>query len=334
MRRLSSAPPEGPHIAHVSVQPASGSHTPASRRSSHHRQSAQLPDDERHLSIPLSTSSTPLHRPDLLSPNLTSPSPPPAQRSVSQRTAASSIQSNGPSEGEDNESFFVRNTYAQLDISGVKGDGYQEGVERTRARVGGSRASELRARDAVDDGSEKKRDLSPEEVQLLGSLDRYGFFTLPSHDRLVLLTALPFRKPLARVTQDAASGTAQATTVPKIPTPATPPKEQSRIAKWERMLQPQLRDQGGNVEIWALDANKGRKLRDRVYKGIPDRWRSAAWDMLMSKLAKTDQRSMRAMREAYREGLDKPSSFDIQIDLDVPRTISGHVMFRTRYGMG
>jgi len=37
---------------------------------------------------------------------------------------------------------------------------------------------------------------------------------------------------------------------------------------------------------------------------------------------------------AQQESLDVSSSYDIQIDLDVPRTISGHVMFRTRYGMG
>lgn len=32
--------------------------------------------------------------------------------------------------------------------------------------------------------------------------------------------------------------------------------------------------------------------------------------------------------------MDLPSTFDVQIDLDVPRTISGHVMFHTRYGQG
>lgn len=38
--------------------------------------------------------------------------------------------------------------------------------------------------------------------------------------------------------------------------------------------------------------------------------------------------------DKYQELIDKPSDYDIQIDLDVPRTISGHVMFRTRYGLG
>ena len=37
---------------------------------------------------------------------------------------------------------------------------------------------------------------------------------------------------------------------------------------------------------------------------------------------------------AQQEIIDVPSSCDIQIDLDVPRTTNGHVMFMTRYGMG
>ena len=76
------------------------------------------------------------------------------------------------SEGEDADSFHVRSTYAQLDQCGVKGDGYDEGVERTRARVGGSRASEIRALQALGDEHEKSRELTPQEIQLLQSIDR------------------------------------------------------------------------------------------------------------------------------------------------------------------
>lgn len=78
-----------------------------------------------------------------------------------------------PSEGEDMDGFHVRNTYAQLEVSGVKGDGYEEGVERTRARVGTSRASQLQAEAALGDGHEKKRDLDSKEIQVLQSVDRY-----------------------------------------------------------------------------------------------------------------------------------------------------------------
>jgi USP6 N-terminal-like protein len=78
-----------------------------------------------------------------------------------------------------------------------------------------------------------------------------------------------------------------------------------------------------------------------VYKGIPDRWRAAAWFTLIEGKAKeSSQKSANELKRAemlgveYRDSIDLPSTFDIQIDLDVPRTISGHVMFKTRYGMG
>lgn len=77
-----------------------------------------------------------------------------------------------PFEGEDPDAFHVRRTYADLERMGVKGDGYIEGVERTRAKVGANRASELRALEALDNGTEKKRDLTPREFELLANLDR------------------------------------------------------------------------------------------------------------------------------------------------------------------
>ena len=66
----------------------------------------------------------------------------------------------------------MRNTYAQLEASGVKGDGYEEGIERTRAKIGKSRQSQLQADAALGDGMEKKRDLNVEEIQVLQSVDR------------------------------------------------------------------------------------------------------------------------------------------------------------------
>jgi USP6 N-terminal-like protein len=100
------------------------------------------------------------------------------------------------------------------------------------------------------------------------------------------------------------------------------------------MLSPAIRDQGANVQSWSIKAGKEAKLRPRVYKGIPDSWRSGAWDLLLTKWAKTNARETTRLGEEYRDRLDKPSSYDIQIDLDVPRTITGHIMFRTRYGAG
>jgi len=100
------------------------------------------------------------------------------------------------------------------------------------------------------------------------------------------------------------------------------------------MLEPRVRDEGCNIEAWGVKASKEQKLRERTYKGIPDRWRRAAWDLLMSRFSRTGKLEMQRLGEEYRDALEKPSTYDVQIDLDVPRTISGHIMFRTRYGSG
>lgn len=329
-----------------------------------------------------------------------------------------------PSLGEDLDAFHVRNTYAQLEVSGVKGDGYEEGVERTRAArtrvasanvspnpsvgdTGGSAEdgaspgfgkatrrtkSQVLADAAVADENEKKRELDPKEIQILSSLDRYGFFTVPSHDRLFSMPSQPFLKPLPFSPSAAASAGPPSPSAPSSPTPSasgnvsasprtlsalppvvTPGKENARIAKWGRMLIPHERDEGGNVQAWRIRPSKVNKLRRRTYKGIPDRWRAAAWEVLMTAYSSGSEeggdgsrrvsgnaerniggvlvettlrqassasaasggvREVRQTEREYRDNLEKPSSYDIQIDLDVPRTISGHIMFRTRYGAG
>ena len=77
-----------------------------------------------------------------------------------------------PHEGEDEDAFHVRRTYAELEVFGVKEDGYGEGIERTRARLGSNRESGIRALEALGDMADKKRDLTPQEVEILASLDR------------------------------------------------------------------------------------------------------------------------------------------------------------------
>ena len=100
------------------------------------------------------------------------------------------------------------------------------------------------------------------------------------------------------------------------------------------MLIPGSRDEGQNIASWRVKPSKEHKIVERTFKGIPDRWRSAAWEVLMNRFTNTARRELEKWAYEYREVLDKPSSYDIQIDLDVPRTISGHIMFRTRYGAG
>ncbi|KAJ7024400.1 rab-GTPase-TBC domain-containing protein [Mycena alexandri] len=359
---LVSAPPRGSSLRPVSDYSATirttpvkvedrrastgHAHSPSPRPSSSSRRSSPRPASLLALpAVPASTQPTPPPTPPpqpisptLLASGLPSPTPslplkhpPPTPVSW---TGPGSKTSLVPSEGEDLDGFHVRNTYAQLEMSGVKGDGYEEGVERTRARIGASRASQFLAESAIGNGTEKSQELDPREIQTLVAVDRYGFFSTPSHDRLVLLPSAPLVKRLAVARAGPSSSKPSAQSLDSVPAAPLPLKEASRIAKWTRMMEPQTRDQGTNTQTWRVKPSKQGKLRLRTYKGIPDRWRPAAWDMFMNSMSETSPAELARLGEQYRDGLDKPSTYDIQIDLDVPRTISGHIMFRTRYGAG
>jgi len=156
-----------------------------------------------------------------------------------------------------------------------------------------------------------------------------------------LLPASPLKKDLSRVKLSSRSAPASPPEVHAPPKLRDLPKdrENERIDKWDRMMRVSRRDDGGNVATWSFDERKGRKLRSRLYKGVPDRWRGAAWwsviegGTLRSALI-ASRPSAEELQRRYFELVDLPSTFDIQIDLDVPRTISGHVLFHTRYGLG
>lgn len=163
---------------------------------------------------------------------------------------------------------------------------------------------------------------------------RYGFFSLPSHDRLVLLPTPALLKPLSRISRAVTSASASAAILPSLPPPRPPIREAERVEKWGRMLEPRSRDAGGNIQIWGVSPEKQHKLSRRAFKGIPDRWRGAAWLAFIGNFSRADKNQLLALATEYREALEKHSPYDIQIDLDVPRTINGHVLFRTRYGLG
>ncbi|CEQ41986.1 SPOSA6832_03768 [Sporobolomyces salmonicolor] len=129
--------------------------------------------------------------------------------------------------------------------------------------------------------------------------------------------------------------------------------ETKRTDKWASMLTVDHRDRGGNAQDWTVspdswwtgripggggDRGKYRRFQRRVFKGVPDRWRRAVWGLLMERMAhEADGRgtpSLEQLKREYEALLDQPSTQDVQIDLDVPRTISGHVLFHTRYGQG
>lgn len=149
----------------------------------------------------------------------------------------------------------------------------------------------------------------------------YGFYAITAGERLVLL---PKPDPLSVYKHTFTSIDPSPLPAQITPFSHTNEKEQSRIDKWERMILPVRR----NEDVWRINKLKEHKLRERVYKGIPDRWRRAAWDLLITSFKGPVEHGR------YADLLNEPSEFDIQIDLDVPRTIGGHVMFRTRYGLG
>ncbi|KZT58294.1 RabGAP/TBC [Calocera cornea HHB12733] len=292
------------------------------------------------------------HSPGIASSTHLAPRPPPPENGLappSPRVTISTQSSPGTlsrsssqaysvqAPDEDDDCYHVRATYARLDHEGVAGDGYEEGIERTRTRVVSSYS--------VNDGSERlANDLSEKEVEILRSLDRYGFYMVSEahHEaRLALLPASPLKKDLSRVKLSSRSAP------PSPPEVRAPPKlrklsrdkENERIDKWDRMMRVSMRDDGGNAAAWAFDERKGRKLRSRLYKGVPDRWRGAAWwsvieGVVQGSIGSSAPPTVEQLTRRYFELRDQPSTFDIQIDLDVPRTITGHVLFHTRYGLG
>lgn len=399
--RPGPSPPTGSPRAHIARMSASSTRSPPSSLGGHGSNRPLPPPLGAIRAKPSTASLVPSLRPSL-APSLV------------------------PSAGEEPDAFHVRSTYAQLEMFGVKGDGWVEGVERTRAartrvasvmvsatvspnyspeastsegqaspptQVPHRTKSQVLADDAIADADEKKRDLHPRELELLSNLDRYGFFNVQTHDRFVEMPSAPLAKALMTGFSASASASASAASSPKqqptsafaqasangqqggqlppavrflprVPPPQVNPKEADRINKWNKMLVPHKRDEGGNVQAWRIRPSKVGKVRSRVYKGVPDRWRAAVWEVLMcafehgqsggggraavGKDGLADVAKLTASQEAasagvhqversavqYRENVEKPSSYDVQIDLDVPRTISGHVMFRTRYGAG
>lgn len=112
-------------------------------------------------------------------------------------------------------------------------------------------------------------------------------------------------------------------------------KEWERAEKWRKMARVVKKGKDGEGMEFEFDT-KNPKLIDRTWKGIPDRWRGAAWYSFLATSAKADKDAPteeHLLAEFHR--LQKEScEYDGQIDLDVPRTISQHIMFRRRYRGG
>ncbi|KAJ4306907.1 hypothetical protein N0V88_000279 [Collariella sp. IMI 366227] len=133
-----------------------------------------------------------------------------------------------------------------------------------------------------------------------------------------------------------------ATAVAKLPSSSsslttTQIQHQAQTSTTTLPQQPQAQGQGMS---YTFDTTSP-KLIERTWKGIPDCWRSAAWySFLATSAAKhahyhppPPETEDYLIAEFHRlQAVASPD--DVQIDLDVPRTVNGHIMFRRRYRGG
>ena len=117
-------------------------------------------------------------------------------------------------------------------------------------------------------------------------VDRYGFFSPTSGDRMVFMPSTPLTRALSYTPASPPSGAPPSpTSVTTLPsqdlTLEERKREDRRVHKWGRMLVP--RQPGGDISNWIVTSRKESKFVSRVYKGVPDRWRSAAWWILIER---------------------------------------------------
>ncbi|KAG8528316.1 uncharacterized protein KY384_007233 [Bacidia gigantensis] len=112
-------------------------------------------------------------------------------------------------------------------------------------------------------------------------------------------------------------------------------REWERDEKWRKMAKVVKKDPHGGGMEFEFDV-RNPKLIERAWKGIPDKWRATAWHSFLSSSAKkrTDVASDNELKSAFQQLLHQSSPDDVQIDIDVPRTINSHIMFRRRYRGG
>ena len=112
-------------------------------------------------------------------------------------------------------------------------------------------------------------------------------------------------------------------------------KEWEREEKWRKMARVIKNSRNGGGMTFEFDT-KSPKLIERTWKGIPDRWRATAWHAFLTASAKRRQASRTddELISIFKKLNDRGSPDDVQIDIDVPRTINSHIMFRRRYRGG
>lgn len=112
-------------------------------------------------------------------------------------------------------------------------------------------------------------------------------------------------------------------------------KEIEREEKWRKMAKVVQSGAKSGGMMFEFDV-KDPKVISRTWKGIPDRWRATAWYAFLAASAKAhdDSPSDEELVASFYELQEESSADDMQIDVDVPRTINRHIMFRRRYRGG
>ena len=113
-------------------------------------------------------------------------------------------------------------------------------------------------------------------------------------------------------------------------------RERRREEKWRKMARVVNHDdrRGGGM-VFDFDT-ESPKVIERTWKGIPDRWRATAWHAFLTSSAQKrgGLASDDDLKTEFSKLLEQGSPDDVQIDIDVPRTINSHIMFRRRYRGG
>lgn len=113
-------------------------------------------------------------------------------------------------------------------------------------------------------------------------------------------------------------------------------RERDREEKWQKMAKVvnQTDNRGGGM-VFEFDTNSP-KVIERTWKGIPDRWRATAWHAFLTASARKREGFPmdEELKSCFNKLVQQGSPDDVQIDIDVPRTINSHIMFRRRYRGG
>ncbi|CAG8570316.1 4306_t:CDS:2 [Funneliformis mosseae] len=111
-------------------------------------------------------------------------------------------------------------------------------------------------------------------------------------------------------------------------------KDANRSVKWASWLsRNKYVIHSGNFGSSLFEFPWNSKFINRISKGIPNSWRNPVWYFLVTKGC-SETEFDDDLIITYKSLLKLSSTHERQIDLDIPRTLHKHIMFRTRYGSG